>query len=49
MLQHTGRFFDDGAAFFGSRLEHCVELALTNDHVLRATDTGVREQFLDIE
>ncbi len=48
-LQDAGRFFDDGPAVLGPRVEHRVELALPDDDVLLATDAGVGEQLLDVE
>ncbi len=48
-LQDPGRFFDDGPAIFGPRVQHRVELALPHDDVLLATDAGVGEQILDVE
>ena len=49
VLQHAGRFFDDAAPFFRSGVEHGIDLALADDHVLLAPDTGVGEQLLDVE
>ena len=37
------------AAVLGTRVEHRVELALADDHVLLATDAGVGQQVLDVE
>ena len=48
-LQDPGRFLDDGAAILGTRVEHRVELALADDHVLLAPDARVGEQLLDVE
>ena len=48
-LQDPGGFLDDRPAVFGAGVQHRVELALTDDHVLLATDAGVGEQLLDVE
>ena len=48
-LEDAGRFLDDGPAVLGTGVEHGVELALPDDHVLLATDAGIREQLLDVE
>ena len=48
-LQDAGGFLDDRPSIFGTRVQHLVELTLTDDHVLLATDTGVGEQLLDVE
>ena len=48
-LQDAGRFLDDRPAILGPRVEHRVELALADDHVLLAADAGVGEQLLDVE
>ena len=48
-LQDPGRFLDDAAAVFGPGVQHRVELALADDHVLLAADPGVGEQLLDVE
>ena len=48
-LQDPGGFLDDAAAVFGPGVEHRVELALPDDHVLLAADAGVGEQLLDVE
>ena len=39
----------DRAAVLGPRVQHRVELALPDDHVLLAADAGVGEQLLDVE
>ena len=39
----------DRAAVLGRAVEHRVELALADDHVLLAADAGVGEQLLDVE
>ena len=48
-LQHAGRLFDDQPPLLGTGVEDGVDLALADDHVLLAADTGVREQLLDVE
>ena len=49
VLQHPGRLLDDGPAVLGTGVEHGVELALADDHVLLAADTRVAQQLLDVE
>ena len=48
-LEDPGRLLDDRPAVLGAGVEHRVELALPDDHVLLATDAGVGEQVLDVE
>ena len=48
-LQHAGRLLDDSRPVLGPGVEHGVELALADDHVLLATDAGVAQQLLDVE
>ena len=48
-LQDAGGFLDDRPAVLGPGVEHRVELALADDHVLLAADAGVGEQLLDVE
>ena len=48
-LQDAGGLLDDRSTLLGSGVEHGVDLALADDHVLLAADTGVREQFLHVE
>ena len=48
-LQDARRFLDDRPAVLGPGVEHGVELALADDHVLLAADAGVGEQLLDVE
>ena len=48
-LQDAGGFLDDRPAVLGAGVEHRVELALPDDHVLLAADAGVGEQLLDVE
>ncbi len=48
-LQDPGRLLDDRPAVLGAGVEHGVELALADDHVLLAADAGVGEQLLDVE
>ena len=49
VLEDPGRLFDDGPAVLGAGVEHGVQLALADDHVLLAADARVREQVLDVE
>ena len=49
VLQDAGRLLDDRAAVLGPGVEHRVDLALADDHVLLAADAGVGEQLLDVE
>ena len=49
VLEHSGRLLNDGPPVLGTGVEHGVELALADDHVLLAAHTGVREQLLDVE
>ena len=37
------------ATLLGPGVEHRVDLALADDHVLLAADAGVGQQFLDVE
>ena len=48
-LQDAGGLLDDQAAVLGAGVEHGVDLALADDHVLLAADAGVGEQLLDVE
>ncbi len=48
-LEDAGRFLDDRPAFLGTSIQHSVDLALADDHVLLATDPGVGQQFLHVE
>ena len=48
-LEDAGGLFDDPASVLGASVEHRVDLALADDHVLLASDAGVGEQFLDVE
>ncbi len=41
VLQHAGGLLDDRAPLLGPGVEHGVDLALADDHVLLATDAGV--------
>ena len=49
VLEHPGRLLDDGPAVLGAGVEHRVELALADDHVLLAADARVAQQLLDVE
>ena len=48
-LQHTGCFLDDRSPLFGPRVQHRVDLTLTDDHVLLAAHTRIAQQFLHVE
>ena len=48
-LQDAGRFLDDRPPVLGARVQHGVELALPDDHVLLASDARVGEELLDVE
>ena len=49
VLQHAGGLLDDRPALLGAGVEHGVDLALADDHVLLAADAGVGQQLLDVE
>ena len=49
VLQDPGGLLDDQAALLGPGVEHGVDLALADDHVLLAADARVGEQLLDVE
>ena len=49
MLQHTRCFFNNSASVFWARIEHRVNLALADDHVLLTANACVRQQFLHVE
>ncbi len=49
VLEDPGRFLDRRAPLRRARLEHLVELALTDEEVLGATDAHIPEQLLDVE
>ena len=49
VLEHPGRLLDDGPAVLGAGVEHGVELALADDHVLLAAHARVAQQLLDVE
>ena len=49
VLENARRLLDDRPAVFGMRLQNGVEVALADDDVLLAADTGVRQELLDIE
>ena len=46
VLEHAGGLFDDRPAVLGPGVEHRVDLALRDDHVLLATDAGVGQAAL---
>ena len=49
VLEHARRLLDDGPAVLGTGVEHRVELALADDHVLLAAHARVAEQLGDVE
>ncbi len=49
VFEDAGGLLDDAAAILGPGVEHGVDLALADDHVLLAADPAVAEQFLDVE
>ena len=49
VLEDAGGLLDHHAPLLRARLQHRVELALADDHVLLAADAGVGEQLLDVE
>ena len=49
VLENSGGFFDDGATIFCACSEHRIDLSLTDDDVLLATNAGVGQQFLHVK
>ena len=49
VLEDSRCFFDDRAAVFGTGIQHGIDLALADDHVLLTSDAGVGEKFLNVE
>ncbi len=49
VLQHPGRLLDHRPAVLGPGVEHRVQLALADDHVLLAPDPRVRQEVLDVQ
>ena len=49
VLEDAGRLLDDRPAILGPGVEHGVDLALADDHVLLAADAGVGQQLLHVE
>ena len=49
VLEDAGRLFDDRPPLLRLGVEHGVDLALGDDHVLLAAHAAVREQLLDVE
>ena len=49
VLQDAGRLLDDQPPVLGPGVEHRVDLALGDDHVLLAADAGVGQELLDVE
>ena len=48
-LEHASRFLDDRPALLGAGVQHGIDLALADDHVLLAADAGIGQQFLHVE
>ena len=49
VLEHPRRLLDDHAPVLGTGVEHGVELALADDHVLLSAHARVAQQLLDVE
>ena len=49
MLEDPGGFLDETPTIFRRRLQDRVELTLADDDVHLSADTGVGEEFLDVE
>ena len=49
IFEHASGFFDDRAAVFRASVENGIDLALRNDDVLLATNTGIAQEILDVE
>ncbi len=49
VLEHAGGFLDDRPPILRAGIEHGVDLALGDDHVLLPTDPGIGQQLLEIE
>ncbi|MDI2023248.1 hypothetical protein PJL18_03796 [Paenarthrobacter nicotinovorans] len=49
VLEDARGFFDEAPAVFGRSVQDAVQLALANDHVHFAAETGIREEFLDVQ
>ena len=49
VLQDAGRLLDDQPPVLGPGVEHGVDLALRDDHVLLPADAGVGQELLDVE
>ncbi|CAB4911545.1 unannotated protein [freshwater metagenome] len=48
-FENTCSLFDDESAILGAGIEHTVDISLRDDDMLLPADSGVREQFLDVE
>jgi hypothetical protein len=48
-LEDARGLLDDQPSFFGSGVQHRVDLALADDHVLLAAHTRVAQELLDVE
>ena len=48
-LEDAGGFLDDRAPFFRPCVQHSIDLALADDHVLLPTHAGVGEHLLHVE
>ncbi len=49
VFEYARGLFDDRAAIFGPGVEHRVDLALGDDHVLLTPHAAVAQQVLDVE
>ena len=49
VLEYARGLFDDQPPLFGPRVEHRVDLALADDHVLLPADAAVGQELLDVE
>ena len=49
VLEDAGGLLDDRPTILGAGVEHRVDLALADDHVLLTADAGVAQQFLHVE
>lgn len=49
VFEDARRLLDEGAPSHGVGVEHGVELALADDDVHLPADSGIREEFLDVE
>ena len=49
VLEHARSLFDEPPSILGGRVQDRVELPLADDDVHLPTDTGVRQQLLDVQ